>query len=96
MIGKDEFKELVRSYYQQEERVDNLCKVFQTAFDNPLIDWGYQMFDRVLDLYFDSEGVDWISYFLYENPEKRYYVNEEEKPLVTVDDLWELIKEHRK
>ena len=70
MISKEEFKELIQEHFDQDKRVDKLCEVFPESFGNPIIDWGFRMFDKLLNAYFDEEGEDWISYFLYENPEK--------------------------
>ena len=96
MISKEEFKELIQEHFDQDKRVDKLCEVFPESFGNPIIDWGFRMFDKLLNAYFDEEGEDWISYFLYENPEKCYYCDNRRIPLETLDDLWLLIEPHRK
>lgn len=96
MIGKEKFKELIHDYYEQEKRIDTLCTIFPDSFEDPILDWGMRMFDKLLSAYFDEEGADWISYYLYENPEKRYYIDGVEYPLNTLDDLWLLIESHRK
>ena len=54
------------------------------------------MFDKLISVHFTEEGVDWIDYYLYENPEKCYYQNKVKIPLETLDDLWENIKVYRK
>ncbi len=96
MISKEEFKKLIQEYYNQSERVDKLCEVFPESFGNPIICWGFRMFDKLLNAYFNEEGEDWISYFLYENPEKCYYCDNKRIQLETIDDLWILIEFHRK
>lgn len=96
MIGKKEFAELIESFHQQDALVDSLCKVFSDSFGAHIIDWGFRMFDKLISLYFDEEGVDWIDYYLYENPEKCYYQDEKRIPLESIDDLWLLIESHRK
>lgn len=96
MIGKEEFKKLIEEYYEQNKRIDKLCEIFPDSFGDPIFDWGFRMFNKLLDSYFDEIGRDWISYYLYENPEKRYYQDDEEMPLETLDDLWVLIESHRK
>ena len=73
MIGKEELKTLIQSYYKQDDRVNKLCEIFRDAFDNPILDWGIQMFEAVIEAYFNDKGCDWIFYYLYENPEKCYY-----------------------
>lgn len=96
MIGKEEFKELIQEYYEQDKRIDKLCEIFPGSYGDPIFDWGCRMFDKLIDSYFDAIGADWVSYYLYENPEKRYYQDEKEIPLETLDDLWLLIEPHRK
>ena len=96
MIGKEKFKELIQDYYEQEKRIDTLCTIFPDSFGDPILDWGMRMFDKLLSAYFDEEGPDWLSYYLYENPEKRYSIDNVEYPLNTLDDLWLLIESHRK
>ncbi len=96
MISKEEFEELIREHSNQSKRVGKLCEVFPESFGDPIIDWGFRMFNKLLNAYFDEEGEDWISYFLYENPEKCYYCDNRRIQLETLDDLWVLIEPHRK
>lgn len=96
MIGKQEFVDLIQGYREQSERVDKLCEIFPDSFGDPIMDWGFRMFDNLINAYFDEIGADWVSYYLYENPEKRYYQDNVEMPLETLDDLWKLIEKHRR
>lgn len=96
VIGKEEFSKLLEEHEIQSSRVDLFNKVFPSAYDSPMIEFGWLMFDKVIEAYFTEEGIDWISYYLYENPKKCYYVNDVEIPLVTIDDLWETVKDYRK
>lgn len=95
MIGKEKFTELIQAYYKQDERVDKLGELFPNCYDSPIIEYGWEMFDELKNTYFDEDGVDWIDYFLYENPEKCYYQDDVKIPLETIDDLWEVIKDNR-
>lgn len=96
MIGKYDFVNLITEHREQEERVDDLCRVFSECFGEPILDWGFRMFDNLLEAYFNEQGVDWIQYYLYENPEKCYYQDGQRIPLETPDDLWNLVKDYRK
>lgn len=96
MIGKQEFVDLINSHSEQNSRIDDLSKVFEYAYGNPIIDWGFQMFDMLISALFNEDGVNWINYYLYENPEKCYYIDKEKVPLETLDDLWKVIKDYRK
>lgn len=96
MIGKQEFIDLINSHTEQNSRIDDLSKVFEYAYGNPIIDWGFQMFNMLISALFDEDGVNWIDYYLYDNPEKCFYEDEEKVPLETLDDLWKVIKDYRK
>lgn len=96
MITEEKFKRLIREHEMQNARVDLFGKLFPTAFDSPIIEFGYFMFDEVMESYFTEEGVDWIDYYLYENSEKCYYANDVKIPLETIDDLWGTVKDYRK
>lgn len=96
MIGKQELEKLIHEYYEQDKLIDKVNEIFPGSYGDPIFDWGFRMFDKLIGAYFDEIGVDWISYYLYENPEKRYYQDDKEIPLETLDDLWVLIEPHRK
>lgn len=96
MIGKEDFIRLINEYHLQDKRIDALNELIPDSFGAPILDFGWKMFDEVKKVYFTEEGVDWIDYYLYENPERRYYVGGVAYPLDTIDDLWNLIKEYRK
>lgn len=96
MIGKEKLSELIQEYYKQDEYIDKLIEIFPGWLDSPIVDFGWKMFGEVLKAYFTEEGIDWIEYYLYENPEKCYYQDEVKIPLETLDDLWLLIESHRK
>lgn len=96
MISKNEFESLITEHKNQVERVNSLCKIFSCAFADPIIDWGFILFDNLINIYFDEIGADWVSYYLNENSEQCYYQNDERIPLETIDDLWILVEEHRK
>lgn len=95
MIGKEEFEALIREHFEQEKRIDALDEIFKGSFCSPIIDYSGRLFDQLIKLYFDEIGQDWISYYLYENPEHCYYLNDKRMPLETIDDLWSLVSEHR-
>ena len=96
MISEEKFIKLLRECEMQDARVDLFNKIFPAAFDSPMIEFGYFMFHEVMRAHFTEEGVSWIDYYLYENPEKCYYQDEKKIPLETPDGLWVLIESYRK
>lgn len=96
MIGKEDFKRLIEEHLEQEQRMRGLEKVFETSFESPILTYAYKLFDQLIEVYFNESGEDWIYYYLYENPENCYYLNDQKVPLENIDDLWELVKDYRK
>lgn len=96
MIGKEKLSELIQEYYKQDKRIDIISEFIPSYYDSSIVNFGWKMFEEVLKAYFTEEGIDWIEYYLYENPEKCYYINDIKIPLETIDDLWELVKDNRK
>lgn len=96
MIGKEKFIELIEEYNKQNKRIDQIGEFVTGIYDSPIIDYGWKMFDELKKAYFTEEGVDWIDYFLYENPKECYYIDDVKIPLKTIDDLWETVKDYRK
>ena len=96
MIGKEQFNQYIQDYQHQYKLIDGISQYFNVFWEPDIVKYGWKMFDELLNAYFTEKGIDWIYYFLYENPDKSYYVNEVKLPLETFNDLWELIKDYRK
>lgn len=96
MITKEKLGDLIMEHNSQQDRIDILTSIFPEAYSANIIDWGCKMFDELIRAYFTEEGVDWISYFLYENPNNEYVENGRRMKLETIDDLWSLVKDYRK
>lgn len=96
MISREKFDSIVLEYYKQDKRIDTIGEFIPSYYDSPIVEYGWKMFDEVKQAYFTEEGVDWIDYYLYENPEKCYYQDEQRVPLETLDDLWKVIEPYRK
>lgn len=99
MIGKEEFINLITEYYKQYNRVADLNKIFP-ALDSPIIDYGWKMFEKVIEAHFTKEGIDWIYWWLYEKNcnqnIKAWDEDHNEIPTETFDDIWNLIKNCQK
>ena len=113
MITKEEFTKFIESYQEFQSGIDRLDMAI-TGRNHPsiLFECGWydavgKMLDVFLDTNFMDYGVDWITYFLWENTDdKAAYVKQdkdmfsEEKeiryPLDTVDDLWNFLLTDKK
>lgn len=92
------FIELLENHKVQQNRVDALKDAGFDLYDSPIIEYGNFLFEKVLSIYFNESGRDWIYWWLYEkdgNPEfKAWDKNKKEVPLETYHDLWEFVKQY--
>ena len=97
MITKEKFIEIIALHQNQEEELDRYSDIIQS--DNNVFEFGYLMFDRLLECVFTEEQIDCIYWWLYERmdyfteKESPYYIeNNEEFYLHTPEDLWNYIQ----
>lgn len=99
-MTKEEFKNLIKEFREQDERVDILNQVFRDSYASDIIEFGFMMFDQVIKASFTTEGQDWINWYLYEKrgdpTMKAFDENNNEIPTETIDDLWNLIEKYVK
>ena len=98
-MTKELFTKMILEIQNFCNRVDQLCDVLCTDFfESPLVDSGWKLINLLVESHFDEEGQDWINWWLYEkdgNPElKASDENDNEIPTETIDDLWNLVKDH--
>lgn len=94
-MTKERFVEIIELYQEQNELVDKYSDLI--AYDSPIIEFGWEMFDAVLREAFNNDQRDWINWWLYDRisfitgKELPYYDGDKECYMHTVDDLWEYI-----
>lgn len=102
MITKEEFINLIENYQKWDSRLEEVSKVLNipSLFDIDWVDYGATLFETTIDLLFESDGADDISWWLWSkcnNPDlKMWDSNDNEIPTDTVEDLWEIVKDYRK
>ena len=102
MITKEKFIDLILKQQEWSNRVDKVSEALNvpTLFESDWVEYASILFDKTLDLLFNEDGVDDISWWMYEksgNPEfKMWDENEKEIPTDTVEDLWNLVKDNQK
>ena len=80
-------------------QVDQWCEVMcANLFESPLVESGWNLISILINSNFDEEGLDWINWRLYEKdgrPEMKVFDEDNnEIPTETIDDLWNLVKNH--
>lgn len=101
MITKEQFVKLITDNRKHNDRLDDVEDVLGLAiYDCDWVEYGNILFDEVLGLLFQEEGVDDINWWLYEKcgrPDYKMWDKDgNEIPTETLDDLWEIVKDYRK
>lgn len=101
MITKEQFIKLITDHRKHNDRLDEVEDVLGLAiYDCDWVEYGNILFDEVLGLLFQEEGVDDINWWLYEKcgrPDYKMWDKDgKEIPTETLDDLWEIVKDYRK
>ena len=101
MITKEQFIKLITDHRKHNDRLDEVEDVLGLAiYDCDWVEYGNILFDEVLGLLFQEEGVDDINWWLYEKcgrPDYQMWDKDgNEIPTETLDDLWEIVKDYRK
>ena len=101
MITKEQFVKLITDNRKHNDRLDEVEDVLGLAiYDCDWVEYGNILFDEVLGLLFQEEGVDDINWWMYEKcgrPDYKMWDKDgNEIPTETLDDLWEIVKDYRK
>lgn len=96
-MNKEEFIELIKDYQKNREHIDTISNIFPNFWELNCVDYGNTMFEKLLNVYFKEESVDWIYWWLFEkdgNPEyKAWDKDNNEIPTETIEDLWDIVKD---
>ena len=92
MITKEQFVKLITDNRKHNDRLDEVEDVLGLAiYDCDWVEYGNILFDEVLGLLFQEEGVDDINWWLYEKcgrPDYKMWDKDgNEIPTGTLDDL---------
>ena len=99
-MTKEQFIKIIKQHQEQEERVDRLSELID--YGSPLIEFGWLMFDNVMQEAFNEDQRDWISWWLYDRisfttgEEFPYFdENDVEHYVHTPEELWDLIQNYK-
>lgn len=103
MITKEKFIETINNIVKLNKEYDRWDDFGINLWELPIGVLMSEIIDASYTWAFTEEGIDWISWWLYEResfyggePNKVFDENNKEIPSETVEDLWELVKEYRK
>lgn len=101
-INKEDFFKFIELNKKQQEGLSTLNNIGFQIWESDIIEYGNIMFDALINSVFTEEGVDWIYWWLYELPlldgHEPKATDEYGNPIPvdTIEDLWNIIKEHIK
>lgn len=100
MCDKNEFISLIKDFQEYYSKIDKLSKELNlNLYESSLTDYTFKLFDHTVSSNFSEEGVDIINWFLYEKSADNslgFFVEGEEVPSDTAENLWEIVKDYRK
>lgn len=101
MVTKEDFVKLIKGQIQQMYRLDQIDSLLGSGLtDLDIIVYSDNLFNDIMNILFDEEGVDTIGWWLYEkrfrSDYKMWDKNGNEIPTETTNDLWEIVKNNRK
>lgn len=99
MITKEQFIEHIQLVQKEEIEIERWCDLGLDIWKSNLIQSLYEHRDLVTELAFDEKGQDWVNWWLYEatkvDDSEAIDKDGNEIPTKTVDNLWDLVKNHR-
>lgn len=96
MITKEEFIKLMQTVVNLEKELDRWSDFGINLFEMKISELISALYDHTFKISFTDEGVDWIYWWLFE-PECEAYDSERNKlPTETIEDMWEIVKNHTK
>lgn len=94
---KSDFIKLLVEHQKFDNQISEFAKIFsiEDVWESPMLNYGYNLFDKIMNYHFDDTGVDIINWYLYENFDDSYceYCDE---TIQSLDDLWEIVKTKQK
>lgn len=99
MITKEKFIEIIKLHLVQDTTIDKLQELGIQTIESPLVEFGFLMFENLIEYTFSTEGKDWIFWWLYERNllGGPFAINEDgsELPTETIEDLWNIVEKYR-
>lgn len=104
MITKEQFTKIINTVISYNKELDRWDDFGIEIYNLPLGEYSALLSELTYTNLFNDEGIDCINWWLYEKP--ALFESEPDKeifdengniiPTTTIDDLWNIVKEHRK
>lgn len=99
-MDKELFKNILNALIKLEDFADKLSEAGIDIVETPAYHTGGYLFDRVLEAYFTDEGVNWITWYMFEKrpcPAQIHATDEDGNEICNnIDELWDIVKDYLK
>ena len=100
MITKEKFIEIIKLHLAQDATIDKMQELGIQIMESPLVEFGFLMFENLIEHTFNIEGRDWVFWWLYEKKllegeSLAVDENGSELPTETIEDLWNIVEKYR-
>lgn len=102
MISKNLFIKMMQSAEKFSAEIDRWSEFGIDVFEIPIGEIPWDMFNAWCESHFDEEGQDWINWYIFERKSIAtgqilacYDENGKEFYVRTLDELWNLVVDHR-
>ena len=96
MITKEQFIKLITNHLKWSDDIDRVSEAFKAdLLECDWADYANVLFDTFLDYTFDDFGRDIIYSQMYEDADYAV-IDDKDIDISSVEDLWEVVKDHRK
>ena len=99
-MNKELFKNILNAFIELENFADKLNEAGIDIVETPAYNTSGYLFDRVLEAYFTNEGVNWITWYMFEKrpcPTQIHATDEDGNEICNnIDELWDIVKDYLK
>jgi len=99
-MNKELFKNILNEFIKLEDFADKLSEAGIDIIETPAYNTSGYLFDRVLEAYFTNEGVNWITWYMFEKrpcPDQIHATDEDGNEICNnIDELWDIVKDYLK
>lgn len=98
MIPYKYFEQALKLAQDQDKEVTKLYDLGYDLIESPLVEYADKLFDTLIESYFNEDGVELITWWLWEDVPKKIYIQvgteESEIDVESIERLYNYIKDN--
>lgn len=99
-MNKELFKNILNEFIKLEDFTDKLNEAGISIIETPAYNTSGYLFDRLIEAYFTEDGVNWITWYMFEKrpyPDQIHAFDEDDNEVCNnIDELWDIVKDYLK